>query len=174
LESGQDAKIVEACLAGDARAYAGLVRLHGRRVYALCLAMTGNAADAEDMAQEALMRGFTELDSLRDRDRFGPWIAAIAGNMCRNFIKKRASRERTVAMEQDCSRKDPDDLSDLRGMLSRLPEQHRIPLMLYYFDGHSAEGVAASLGISTEAVYARLCRARRELRRLFEIAGGAK
>lgn len=174
MESGSDAKIVEACLAGDARAYAGLVRLHGRRVYALCLAMTGNAADAEDMAQEAFMRGFTELGSLRDRDRFGPWIATIAGNTCRNFIKKRASRERTMAIETDCPREDPENLSDLRAMLGKLPEQHRIPLMMYYFDGHSTEGVAAALGISTEAVYTRLSRARRELRKLLEDSGGAR
>ncbi len=174
MEGDRNGKIVEACLAGDARAYAGLVRLHGRRVYAICFAMTGNAADAEDMAQEALMRGFMELGSLRDRDRFGPWIAAIAGNTCRNFIKKRSSRERTVTMQPDCPRENPDDLSDLRAMLSKLPEQHRIPLMMYYFDGHSTEGVAASLGISTEAVHTRLSRARRELRRLLENAGGVR
>jgi RNA polymerase sigma-70 factor (ECF subfamily) len=174
VEGERDATIVEACLAGDARAYAGLVRLHGKRVYAICLAMTGNAADAEDLAQEALMRGFTELGSLRDRDRFGPWIAAIAGNMCRNFIKKRSNREQTPAMQVDCPREDPDDLSDLRAMLGRLPDQHRIPLMLYYFDGHSSENVAASLGISVEAVHTRLSRARRELRKLLENAGGAR
>jgi RNA polymerase sigma-70 factor, ECF subfamily len=174
VESEGDAKIVEACLAGNARAYAGLVRLHGKRVYAICLAMTGNAADAEDQAQEALMRGFTELGSLREHDRFGPWIAAIAGNTCRNFIKKRSSREQTLAMQADCPREDPVDLSDLRAMLSKLPEQHRIPLMLYYFDGHSSENVAASLGISVEAVHTRLSRARRELRKLLENAGGAR
>ncbi len=174
MESGRDAKIVEACLAGDGRAYAGLVRAHGKRVYAICLAMTGNAADAEDMAQEAFMRGFTELGSLRDRDRFGPWIAAIAGNTCRNFIKKRSSRKRTVAMQPDHPREAPDDLTDLRAMLGKLPEQHRIPLMMYYFDGHSTDGVAASLGISVEAVHTRLSRARRELRKLFDNSGGAR
>jgi len=174
VESERDATIVEACLAGDARAYAGLVRLHGKRVYAICLAMTGNAADAEDLAQEALMRGFTELGSLRDHDRFGSWVAAIAGNVCRNFIKKRSSREQTLAMQADCPREDPVDLSDLRDVLQKLPEQFRIPLMLYYFDGHSTESVAASLGISTEAVHTRLSRARRELRKLLENAGGAR
>jgi DNA-directed RNA polymerase specialized sigma24 family protein len=46
--------------------------------------------------------------------------------------------------------------------------------MMYYFDGHSTEGVAASLGISPEAVHTRLSRARRELRRLLENAGGAR
>lgn len=173
MESGRDAKIVEACLAGDARAYAGLVRSHGKRVYAICLAMTGNAADAEDLAQEALMRGFTELGSLRDHDRFGPWIAAIAGNTCRNFIKKRSRREQSLAMETECAREDPDELSDLRNALGRLPEHHRLPLMLYYFDGQRTEHLAASLGISCEAVYTRLSRARRELRKLLESEGGA-
>jgi len=174
LESARDEKIVEACLAGDGRAYAGLVRVHGKRVYAICLAMTGNAADAEDMAQEAFMRGFTELGSLRDRDRFGPWIAAIAGNMSRNFIKKRASRERTLASQADLPREDSKDMSDLRAMLGKLSEQHRIPLMLYYFDGHSSESVSITLGISIEAVHTRLSRARRELRKLLENTGGAR
>lgn len=174
MEGERDATIVEACLAGDARAYAGLVRLHGKRVYAICLAITGNAADAEDLAQEALMRGFTELGSLRDHDRFGPWIGAIAGNMCRNFIKKRASREQTLAMQVDCPRGDPADLPDVRDALQKLPEQFRIPLMMYYFDGHSTGSVALSLGISIEAVHTRLSRARRELRKLLENAGGAR
>jgi RNA polymerase sigma-70 factor (ECF subfamily) len=174
LESARDAKIVEACLAGDGRAYAGLVRRHGKRVYAICLAMTGSAEDAEDMAQEALMRGFTELGSLRDRDRFGPWIGAIAGNVCRNFRKKRARRDSDVSIAADCPAADADDLSDLREALGRVPEQHRLPLMLYYFDGRSAENLAAVLGISCEAVYTRLSRARRELRKLLESEGGAR
>jgi RNA polymerase sigma-70 factor (ECF subfamily) len=174
LESARDAKIVEACLAGDGRAYAGLVRRHGRRVYAICLAMTGSAEDAEDMAQETFMRGFRELGSLRDRDAFGPWIAAIAGNVCRNFLKKRSRRDRDASITADCSAAHADDLSDLRDALGRLPERHRLPLMLYYFDGQSAENLAAVFGISCDAVYVRLCRARRELRKLLEGEGGAQ
>jgi RNA polymerase sigma-70 factor (ECF subfamily) len=174
LESEPEAKIVEACLAGEGRAYAGLVRRHGKRVFAICLAMTGNAADAEDMTQETFMRGFAELGSLRDRDRFGPWIATIAGNVCRNFLKKRKNQERDLATSVDCPTAVPEDLSDIREALGRLPEQYRIPLMQYYFDGHSTENVAASLGISCEAVHTRLSRARRELRKLLENAGGAR
>ena len=152
MESGRDATIVERCLAGDGRAYTGLVRLHGRRVYAICLAMTGDPADAEDLMQETFMRGFTELGTLRNRDSFGPWIATIAGNVCRNFLKTRSRREREASAAADCPSKDLEDLSDLREALGKLPEQHRLPLMLYYFDGQSAERCAASLGISCEAV----------------------
>ena len=174
MESGREATIVETCLAGDGRAYAGLVRLHGKRVYAICLAMTGNTADAEDLMQESFMRGFMQLGSLKNRDSFGPWIGAIAGNVCRNFLKKRTRREQDVEAPADCPAKENDDLSDLREALGRLPEQHRLPLMLYYFDGQSAEHCAASLGISCEAVYTRLSRARRELRKLLESEGGAR
>lgn len=174
MDSDRDAQIVEICLAGDGRAYAGLVRLHGRRVYAICLAMTGNTADAEDMTQETFMRGFTQLGSLRNHDSFGPWIGTIAGNVCRNFLKKRSRREKDVEAPAHCLAKVNDDMSDLQEALGRLPEQHRLPLMLYYFDGQTAEHCAASLGISCEAVYTRLSRARRELRKLLESEGGAK
>jgi RNA polymerase sigma-70 factor (ECF subfamily) len=133
----------------------------------MCLAMVGNAADAEDLAQETLIRAFTELGSLRNHDRFGPWIVAIAGNLCRNFLRKRANRGRILAMRTDCEAEDPDH-SDLRQVLGRLSEDLRIPLMLYYFDGHSTESVAATLGISPAAVHTRLSRARRELRKLLE------
>ena len=174
MENEPEAKIIEACCAGDGRSYAALVRGYGKRIYAICLAMTGNAADAEDMMQETFMRGFTELSTLRDRNRFGPWIATIAGNLCRNFIKRRKAQERDAVAAMDCPGAAPGDLSDLREALGRLPEQHRIPLMQYYFDGHSTENVAASLGISCEAVHTRLSRARRELRKLLENEGGAR
>lgn len=167
MEERRDERIVEACLAGDGQAYAELVTLHTKRVYAMCLAMAGNATDAEDLAQEALMRGFTELGSLRNHDRFGPWIVAIAGNLCRNFLRKRANHERILAMQADCEAEEPDQ-SDLRHVLGTLSEHLRIPLMLYYFDGHSTESAAATLGISPAAVHKRLSRARRELRELLE------
>jgi RNA polymerase sigma-70 factor (ECF subfamily) len=77
-------------------------------------------------------------------------------------------------MQPDCPREVHDDLTDLRAKLGKLPEQHRIPLMMYYFDGHSAESVGVSLGISVEAVHTRMSRARRELRKLFDNSGGAR
>jgi RNA polymerase sigma-70 factor (ECF subfamily) len=174
VESGRDATIVETCLAGDGWAYAGLVRLYGKRVYAICLAMTGRPEDAEDLMQETFMRGFTELGSLRNHDAFGPWVGTIARNVCRNFLKKSGNREQDIELAADCPTKAADDLSDLREALGKLPEQHRLPLMLYYLDGRSTEHLAVSLKISREAVHTRLSRARRELRRLLESEGGVR
>jgi RNA polymerase sigma-70 factor (ECF subfamily) len=170
MEDGRDRTLVEACRRGNREAYDDLVRLHAARVYAVCLAIVGRAADAEDLAQEALVTGFTRIASLRDHDRFGSWIATIAGNLSRNFIRQRANHERLLATQADCGSGEPGDPTDLRSALWRLPERFRIPLMLYYFDGRSTESIAATLDISPEAVRMRLCRARGELRKLLEKA----
>ncbi len=168
MEDGPDRTLVEACMRGDREAYAGLVRLHAGRVYAVCLAIAGVEADAEDLAQEALVKGFMKIASLRDRDRFGPWIATIAGNLSRNFIRQRANQARLLATQADCPGGVPESFSDLRRALRDLPEKHRVPLMLYYFDATSTEGIAATLGISPKAVHMRLSRARGELRKRLE------
>ena len=58
---------------------------------------------------------------------------------------------------------------DLRAALARLPEGHRLPLLLYYFDGYSTARVGEALGISATGARARLCRARRALREVLEV-----
>jgi RNA polymerase sigma-70 factor (ECF subfamily) len=168
MADGRDRTLVEKCQRGNRDAYAELVRLHAASVYAVCLAIAGSAPDAEDLAQEALVAGFTKIHSLRDPDRFGAWIATIAGNLSRNFLRTRANRERLLAMQADCSTEDPERFSGLRCALRRLPERHRLPLLLYYFDDRSTASIAATLGISADAVYMRLSRARGELRKLLE------
>jgi RNA polymerase sigma-70 factor (ECF subfamily) len=168
MGDGPDRKLVEACMRGDREAYAGLVRLHAGRAYAVCLAIVGSEADAEDLAQEALVRGFMKIASLRDRDRFGPWIATIAGNLSRNFLRQRTNQARLLSTRADCPGGEPESFGDLRRALRKLPEQHRTPLVLYYFNATSTESIAATLGISPEAVHMRLSRARGELRKLLE------
>lgn len=165
-----DGTLVEACLQGDRAAYAELVKRHADRVYAISLAIVGTAADAEDLAQEALVKGFMELDSLKNRERFGAWVATIAGNLSRNFIRKRANQKRLLATLPDCPGERSENSPTVRRMLWKLPERMRIPLMLYYFEDRSIESIAATLGISRAAVHTRLCRARGELRKLLEKA----
>ncbi|HEY5132073.1 MAG TPA: sigma factor [Candidatus Krumholzibacteriaceae bacterium] len=64
MEDGPDRKLVETCMQGDREAYAELVRMHAGRVYAVCLAIVGTEADAEDLAQEALVRGSMKIDEV--------------------------------------------------------------------------------------------------------------
>jgi len=161
--------------AGSERdAYGELVSAHSRRVFAVCLGMVGTFEDAEDMAQETFIRGYRRLGELRDREKFGAWIVQIARNACHDHLRRsKRIRDKQHQIPQRLV-VDAED-HDLRDAVARLPEDYRLPLVLYYFDGHSTESVAATLGLSPAGVATRLCRARRELRRMLsgEEAGDA-
>jgi RNA polymerase sigma-70 factor, ECF subfamily len=85
-------ELVDACLAGDPRAAAGIIQRFNGRVFGLCMRMLGHRQDAEDMAQETFVRA---LGSLRRWDRtrpFEPWLLAIAANRCRTLLARRSRR----------------------------------------------------------------------------------
>jgi RNA polymerase sigma-70 factor (ECF subfamily) len=106
--------------------------------------------------------------TLRDGKQFAGWISQIARNLCRDQWRTRKRRrellsQRVVEEAQDFGR-----FSDLHDALERLPEEHRLPLMLYYFDGRSTENLARELNLTRGGACTRLFRARNELRKLLE------
>ena len=180
-------QLVPACRGGDKGAYAALVRTHARSVFAICLGMLGNVHDAEDAAQETFVRAFSRLPELRAAAQFRPWTARIARNLCLDLLRRRKRGSQALAMRAAAepnpgNRAEPQDARLLReeerrrleGALARLPEKYRVPLMLYYFDGHSTGNVAKMLDLDPAGVLTRLSRARRELRRMLQEQGGAQ
>lgn len=155
----------------DRLAYAGLVKVYSRRVFAICLGMLGNADDAEDIAQQALLKGFAEIDRLRDSDQFGAWIGRIARNLCIDLIRRRKREHDAFAKRGGQAESSSKEYPELQDALARLPRRYRIALMLYYFDGRSTENIAEALQISQAAVYARMSRARKRLRQLLAAEG---
>ena len=168
---------------GDRLAYAGLVRVYSGRVFAICLGMLGNIHDAEDIAQQALLKGFADIDQLRDSDQFGAWIGRIARNQCIDFIRRRKREQKAFAKRAAVSESSspapafPTKLGggekypELEDALAKLPRRYRLALMLYYFDGRSTENIAEALQIGRAVVYARMSRARKRLRKLLETEG---
>ena len=65
-----DKELVAICGRGDKQAYPALVRRYSGRVFGICLGIVGNTHDAEDLAQEALLKGLRQIDSLRDGQQF--------------------------------------------------------------------------------------------------------
>lgn len=114
------------------------------------------------------MRGLTNINALRDDERFSSWITQIARNLCRDSLK--TDKRRKELLEQRNAEVQPirPDFSELRESLEKLPEKHRIPLALYYLDGRNIASVAEELGITEAAAYTRLSRARRALRFIIE------
>ena len=171
LDTQSEQQLIQACRAGDKTAYAWLVRKYSRGVFAICMGILGNTHDAEDIAQEALIRGYTRIGRLRDTDQFKTWIFRIARNLCIDFLRRRRiGKEALVKHQAERERLDQpeQDFGFLERAIARLPEKYRLPLMLYYFQEQSTDAVAEALGISPAGVCSRLCRARQKLRTILE------
>jgi RNA polymerase sigma-70 factor (ECF subfamily) len=152
-----------ATLGGEGRAaYEVLVRSHYRQVFAVCLGMLTNVHDAEDAAQETMLRGLVKRPD-RDDQGFRCWIVRVARNLCIDLLRKR-KRPRPPAEEPAVQlRQDVNALYDLEQAMGRLPMELRLPLLMYYFDGRSAANIAESLSVSHATACQRLRAARRQL-----------
>ena len=81
---------------GDARSLEALVRRYLRPAFAVALALLRNVADAEDLAQEALMVALQRLEQCRDPDRFAPWLLTSIRHRAINQLHQRTFRDRMV------------------------------------------------------------------------------
>jgi len=180
-----DAGLMEKAVAGDRQAAAALIELHARSVYAVCLGLLADPDQAQDAAQETLLKGISRLATLQNPASLRSWLISIAHNLCRDTWRQTRRRQELLdqQMQQATAVADgpgqtlvpgmgfgpaQDETHDLRLSLARLPEKHRLPLLLYYFDGLSTKRVAEALDISPNGAATRLCRARRALRAILE------
>jgi len=165
-------KLVAACRNGDRSAYAGIVKAYSGRIFAICLGILDNTHDAEDIAQQALLKALTGIKQLRDDEQFGAWISRIAKNLCIDFIRKHKHEQDCIVEPAAVSQSGSKEYPELRTALAKLSEDHRLALMLYYFDGRSAKSIGETFMISQAAAQARISRARKQLRKLLEAEGG--
>jgi RNA polymerase sigma-70 factor, ECF subfamily len=97
-----DRAAIEAVLAGDRDAYGLLVMRHSRMLFRLAYRMTRNEADADDVVQEAFLRGFQKLETFESRANFGTWIYRIAVHCALDRIEsRRRELARRVSEEND-------------------------------------------------------------------------
>jgi RNA polymerase sigma-70 factor (ECF subfamily) len=139
------------------------------------------AADAEDAAQEALMRAWQAWDTLREVDALGGWLMRITINVCRDWQRGRlsrhlqfgrslpdevsnSSRPRFALLTADPGASDHTGALDLRGAVNHLPAHLRLVVVLRYYAGMDATEVGNALGIPAVTVRTRLHRALRVLR----------
>ncbi len=173
LNGDQEEKLVAACRDGDRSAYASLAKSYSGRIFAICYGILDNAHDAEDMAQQTLLRGFTNIRQVRRNETFGGWISRIAKNLCVDLLRKKKRRRDLSGAEVVAAREGSREHPELTKALAKLSQEHRLALMLYYFDGRNARGVAEVFEISEGAALTRLSRARKQLRRLLQAKGNA-
>ncbi len=171
----EDGHIIQKCLDGDTAAFGLLVDKYKGSVYGLAYAKLGNFHDAQDITQEVFLKAFRKLRTLKRWDRFLSWLYAITSNLCKDFLRSKASRpdeEYVADQEKGCldnisidSHHEDQVHQTLREALSELPEIHRQVLSLHYLGGLSCKEIAQFLGVSPHAIAMRLNRARAKLRK---------
>jgi len=174
LDERSDKKLVDASCTGDRKAYAALVKKYYRHVLLVCIGMLGNIHDAEDIAQDAMLKGFVDINKLRDSSQFGPWVRRIAKNMCINLGRRETHSRKAIEEKAKHLSKTITPNDRLQQTIEKLPQEIRLPLIMYYFDGQSVKNVAEKLNISTAGVYVKLRTATKRLHEMLIRQGDLK
>ena len=128
--------------------------------YRLAQSILHHTADAEDAVQQAVMKAWQRADDLPP-GKEKPYLARIVINECRNIQRQ---RQRTVPVpEFPESAGEETDLSELREAVNKLPEKLRLPFLLGYMEGYSAQEAASVTSITLFALKSRLKRAKKAL-----------
>lgn len=164
--------------AGNAGAFRELVEGSHETVFRLAAALVGDRDEAADVVQETYMRAWDRLEELREPGAVMGWLCRIARNVAQDRRRGWWSRIRAPLDEADPPFDAPDAAAApdealataeraaaVRRALSRLPEKHRVVLVLREVEGMSYEEVAEALGVPVGTVESRLHRARRGLAR---------
>lgn len=164
-----DDRLVRDTLAGNQHAFARLVERYLQTAHAVAFAQTGNHADAEDAAQDAFLKAYQSLDTLRDRSRFGSWLAALTRNAAVDLVRKRHRRDKLadqLPRHEALHNMEPerhDEAELVRAKVMAMDEGPREVILLYYFAGHTLREIGQLLNISKPAAQKRLVRAREQL-----------
>ena len=146
----------------------------GTLAYRVARGVLRNSADAEDIAQEALLRAYRNFDRLRDRNRFRGWLVRISFRLALDRLRSAKRREQRDVLWSQPAQQPPaataEDLAASREFqahldraLAELPEKLRLVLLLAAMDGHTIDEIAALLGIPVGTVKSRIFVARKQL-----------
>jgi RNA polymerase sigma-70 factor (ECF subfamily) len=168
-----DVELARRAAGGDVAAYEDLYRRHVGRVFGLCLRMTRDRREAEEMVQDVFVRVWDKLNSFKGDSAFSTWLHRVAVNtVIENFRAKARWRERNDAEV------DPETLSDnafaqiagedidLERAVGRLPVQARLVFVLHDVEGNKHREIAEMTGLAVGTCKAHLHRARRLLREM--------
>ncbi len=187
----RDVELARALLAGDLSAFDEFVGTFRQRVFQYSYLMCGQREDAEEVAQDTLMKLFESFHTLRSPERVRPWVFRIAKNAC--LMKRRKSifaPEQELSLEQymnpdfgdgvrhrDIAAPQPEPeaqllqrqlTESLQQAIQALPPSYRSVILLRDMEELSTEDAAEILDVSTDVVKQRLHRARLALRRILE------
>ncbi len=174
-QAGEDRALMERIATGDADAFRAFVEKHLNRTVRFAAQMTGSAADAEDIAQMAMLKLWNNAATWTPDAKVTTWLHRVTYNQCIDHLRKEtrlAKRHKDAGAlhdTQDDRTAERDMVRDgreacVREALAELPERQKAALVLCYYDGASQKEAAEILDITEKAVESLLYRARETLR----------
>lgn len=178
-----EGQLIDQAKQGDAEAFERLYDKHKRRVYSLCLRMTANTAEAEDLAQEAFLQLFRKIGTFRGESAFSTWLHRLSVNVVLMHLRKKSlpvvSLEETTQADDDLPRKDfgADDIAlagsidrlELQKAVESLPPGYRTIFVLHDVEGYEHNEIAKIAGCSVGNSKSQLHKARMKLRDLLKM-----
>lgn len=170
---------IERARKGDKKAFSHLVEAYQRPVYSITYRMLGNPEEAEDAAQEAFLRAYTNLHKYDPKRKFSTWIFSIANHHCIDRLRKRrvtwiSIDDNPVLGNMAGNSPQPEhqalgqeERDAVQFVLDQLDPNYRTPLVLRYWEECSYEEIAEIMEISIPAVKSRLFRARQQVAELY-------
>jgi len=177
-KAASETQLVARAQQGEEEAFAALFEMHKRRVYSLCLRMTGNTAEAEDLTQEAFLQLFRKISTFRGESAFSTWLHRLAVNVVLMHLRKKGLQQISLD-EVDSSQDEPvkrdygDNDRRLMGSVDRislsqaiadLPPGYRTVFVLHDIEGYEHNEIAEIMNCSVGNSKSQLHKARMKLR----------
>ena len=184
-----DPNVVKRAQQGDSDAFAALFHAHKARIYSVCLRMTNNAAEAEDLTQDAFLQVFRKIATFRGDSAFSTWLHRIAVNtVLMHFRKKSLSQ---VSLDEPYSNSDGAkvrreygtrdnhlagcvDRVALASAIKELPHGYRTIFLLHEVEGYEHQEIAEMLGCSVGNSKSQLHKAKLRIRELLARSANTK
>lgn len=176
-------KRIKQVLKGDQDAYAEVVEIYKDKIFQICYRMLGNRHEAEDIAQEAFLRAYVNINSFNINLKFSSWLYRIATNLCIDRIRKKKpdyyldaevagtdglTMYSQIPAETRLPEEDVESLElreTIQKEISKLPEKYRTVIVLKYIEELSLNEISEILDIPLGTVKTRIHRGREALRK---------
>lgn len=166
-------EIIEGLKNKNKEAFLELVNSYKKKIISLCYSYTSDYHEAEDLSQEVFITIFNSIERFKEECSLSTYIYRITVSRCLDYKRKRSIRGFLTGLLS--SFKDEtaeyDDRSYVRESINRLNDEHKVPIILYYYVGLTQAEIGDVLKISQKAVEGRIYRAKQKLKIEFEREG---
>ncbi|MDR2498365.1 MAG: RNA polymerase sigma factor [Tannerellaceae bacterium] len=161
--------IIEACRRGSISAQMKLYGKYAQKLYAACLRIVGNKAEAEEAMQDSFLKIFSKIDQYKTEQNFEAWMQRIAVHTAIDYVRRQSPdfEELPYNLQEEEDDNDEADLElaveQIKLAAQKLPPGYRTVLSLYLFEGYDMDEISAILKIQPPSVRTQYLRAKRKL-----------